>query len=570
MFYDVYKWLERCFFNSLSKKIAGNLIFLTGVSFSALIYLLSETESDGFVYFVLFVLSCSSVFTFFFMKSLIVRPISDVISTLDEMNNGSKDLSRQIKCSSIDEIADMVDKFNLYQRNIAATVDDIRRLGLKIAEETAKTARNIDNSADDAKNQGELAGIIFNASSEATSALTDISVSTSEITGSTSENLESVRESYSDMVKITEEINIIKSEIDSFQRTVYDLSRNSENIRQIVSLINDISDQTNLLALNAAIEAARAGEAGRGFAVVADEVRKLAERTQSATNDISSNIGGMTELVKSTDSGAKQIESYAANIQNVVTGATVQFQSMMDDLEKNNSNLLRIASAIEELSVTNSQIHENVDSINDLSVNVARHMKFSEESSHRLCGFTEDLLDNVASFKTGNSAVEKLINRAGEMRNAFQKELEALSAKCDVFDRNYKAVKNTNPQKYETSYNKQFESAMQKMFDKFREELGSIYTLGVDAGGYLPTHHSQFSRPMTGNAQEDLLNSRHMRIYNANQVEKRRAKNTKPFLLQTYARDTGELLNDLSLPVYVRGKHWGSLIIGIKPEQVQG
>ncbi|MCD8493095.1 MAG: hypothetical protein LRY51_15010 [Geovibrio sp.] len=138
------------------------------------------------------------------------------------------------------------------------------------------------------------------------------------------------------------------------------------------------------------------------------------------------------------------------------------------------------------------------------------------------------------------------------------------------FDRNYKAVKNTNPQKYETSYNKQFESAMQKMFDKFREELGSIYTLGVDAGGYLPTHHSQFSRPMTGNAQEDLLNSRHMRIYNANQVEKRRAKNTKPFLLQTYARDTGELLNDLSLPVYVRGKHWGSLIIGIKPEQVQG
>ncbi|QAR32984.1 methyl-accepting chemotaxis protein [Geovibrio thiophilus] len=570
MFYDVYKWLERSFFNSLSKKIAGNLIFLTGVSFAALIYLLSETENDGFVYFVLCLLLFSSVFTFFFLRSLIVRPISDVIQTLEEMNTGSKDLSRQIKCGSIDEIADMVDKFNLYQRNIASTVDDIRRLGLKIAEETAKTTKNINDSADDAQNQGELAGIIFNASSEATSALTDISVSTSEITSSTSENLESVRRSYSDMVGITEGINIIKSEIDSFQRTVSDLSKNSENIRQIVSLISDISDQTNLLALNAAIEAARAGEAGRGFAVVADEVRKLAERTQSATNDIGSNISGMTGLVKSTDSGAKQIESYAADIQNVVTGATAQFQTMMDDLEKNNSNLLRIASAIEELSVTNSQIHENVDSINTLSVNVAGHMKLSEEASHNLGGFTEELLDNVASFKTGSSAIEKLIRRAGEMRDMFQKELEALSAKCDVFDRNYKPVKNTDPQKYENSYNKQFEAAMQKMFDKFREELGSIYTLGVDAGGYLPTHHSQFSRPMTGNAQEDLVNSRHMRIYNANQVEKRRAKNTKPFLLQTYARDTGELLNDLSLPVYVKGKHWGGLIIGLKPEKVQG
>ena len=78
---------------------------------------------------------------------------------------------------------------------------------------------------------------------------------------------------------------------------------------------------------------------------------------------------------------------------------------------------------------------------------------------------------------------------------------------------------------------------------------GSIYALAIDRNGYLPTHHSQFSKPMTGDCDQDLLNSRHMRIYYSNQTEVRRATSTASMLLQTYMRDTGEVIYDLSMPV---------------------
>lgn len=102
--------------------------------------------------------------------------------------------------------------------------------------------------------------------------------------------------------------------------------------------------------------------------------------------------------------------------------------------------------------------------------------------------------------------------------------------------------------------------AAQKQLD------GAIYCLAIDRNGYLPIHHGAFSQPMTGDPQRDLLYSRHQRIFLSNTAEKRRCSHTKPMLLQTYMRDTGEVLNDLSLPIFIEGKHWGAMIIGCKPE----
>ncbi len=96
----------------------------------------------------------------------------------------------------------------------------------------------------------------------------------------------------------------------------------------------------------------------------------------------------------------------------------------------------------------------------------------------------------------------------------------------------------------------------------------SIYVLAIDRKGYLPAHHEAFSKPMTGRPEHDLIYSRHQRIFFTNDSEKRRCTHTNPMLMQTYMRDTGQILNDLSMPIYIDGRHWGALIIGFDPKEM--
>ena len=137
----------------------------------------------------------------------------------------------------------------------------------------------------------------------------------------------------------------------------------------------------------------------------------------------------------------------------------------------------------------------------------------------------------------------------------------------DIFDRRYEPIPNTSPQKYRTSFSDRFKQEFQDPTDQGKERFaGTVYSLLVDVKGYIPVHHRATSQAPTGDPEKDLLYSRHQRLYNANETEIRRASHTERFLLQTYIRDTGEILNDLSIPVYVDGKHWGAVIMGFNPD----
>jgi methyl-accepting chemotaxis protein len=177
----------------------------------------------------------------------------------------------------------------------------------------------------------------------------------------------------------------------------------------------------------------------------------------------------------------------------------------------------------------------------------------------------------VSRFKVGRGRFEQILLQARELRDHCQQQLAWMQQQgLDIFDRNYQQVAGTDPIKYRTRYDEAFEQALQAHFDQTLEALpGAIYVTAVDVNGYLPAHHRRFSHPPTGKREIDLVNSRQKRIYNSNEVEIRRARNTQPFLLQSYVRDTGAILNDLSLPILIDGVHWGALILGLQPEVLQ-
>lgn len=491
-----------------------------------------------------------------------------ILALFSSTEAGKADLSPPAINSSNPVALEIGKEYSHFLDTMRRLISEIRKIGIDIAVDSTKVASTITNTANKTQQQSELSEIVSTSSDEADHAITEVSENAQYVSEKTTNNLAMARQSFSELADVTEKIGQIHQTVKSFMSTVDELGKNSADILDIVNIINNISEQTNLLSLNATIEAARAAEHGKGFAVVAEEVRDLARRITPATERITENISSMITIVEKTQQETSQILEYSEDTNSVVKRTTESFSSLISDFEIADDQLMKIAAAIEELSTNNSESTTKVNEINSLSQSIADEMAISEKSVSSLNQVTEKMLEMVASFKTGEGKFDAIIVRAGEIRDLYASKIGEIKSKgINVFDNNYKKVPNTNPQKFEASFSSAFLSHLQDTFDEAKESLkGSIYCLAIDRNGYLPVHHKAVSQPMTGDPERDLLNSRHQRIYMNNQTEKRRCSHTNPLLLQTYMRDTGEILNDLSMPIYVDGRHWGALIIGLTPE----
>jgi methyl-accepting chemotaxis protein len=251
----------------------------------------------------------------------------------------------------------------------------------------------------------------------------------------------------------------------------------------------------------------------------------------------------------------------------VVSRACAGFEAMVRDFEENDAQLQGISASVEELSAANEEIHAKVGSINQASREVGGLMGAAERAGASLKHTTESLLEAVAGYRTGEGALEDMIARAAAFRDQATRSLEQLLAQgYDLFDTRYQPVPGTNPQKYRTGYDEAFALSLQPLFDQVLNELpGGAFAICVDRNGYAPTHNSRYARPLTGDPQTDLANSRDKRLFK-DPTGLRAAQNDKPLLLQTYMRDTGEVLCDLSLPILIGGRPWGSARLGFKPQ----
>jgi methyl-accepting chemotaxis protein len=315
-----------------------------------------------------------------------------------ELNNISEnlDLSKRIKIDDKDEMSEIAKYINHFITVIAETIQNIKHNSIIINNVSSKIAKDSNKLTDVVDSQNKSIILISN---ETNSAQQDIATAEEKVID-TAEKLNIAYEALDNMLKnlhiITDKIMQNSQQELEIASSVTSLTEQSKQIGNIITIIKEIADQTNLLALNATIEAARAGEAGRGFAVVADEVKKLAERTQKSITEIESIIGIITQSISSVEEEIITISKEA----NEVAEITKNLGNLADETKQHTIETINIS---KEASLKTTKIN----------VSLRKLLELSKETIEK----TDNLTDVALNLK-------KVSNESKEIANKLEKDVE--------------------------------------------------------------------------------------------------------------------------------------------------
>lgn len=363
----IYNFLEQTLFFTLTRKIVGNLSFVFLFQALTLFWLHSSLtenqQSTGLFWALALLIIAGFIFTIFYMRFLIVRPVKAMRDTLININQQDANLAAKLPHFTFDEFRDLSEQYNQFTTHLNSLLSTTYTSAQESVQSNSQVTQSMQHTEQLSEQQINLSHTIINASNQITQSLQAIVSNTDSVHQVNNEHLNFVKLSAGELSKLVEQVRLINEMLGSFSKTIAGLKENSENIRSILKMVEEFSDQTNLLALNAAIEAARAGEAGRGFAVVADEVRTLSVKVSDATRQISDFITQMNELVNETNKESEQLINHSNNAQTSINTTSDGFGKMLNEFELNQQQLQQIANAVHLLEDTQNQTHESVEQI---------------------------------------------------------------------------------------------------------------------------------------------------------------------------------------------------------------
>jgi len=332
--------------------------------------------------------------------SSIIKPVKTVADRMAELAGQGGDLTQELQVHSHAELISLSRAFNQFREKVRALLEQAKQSGQHVSGQSVESKENAEQTHRQiSRQQNEISSIV--------TAITQMSATALEVANTASNAAhnadvasQAIKETESDVSLATNEITLLSTEMANATEAVKAVSIRSEDIRKILDVISAIAEQTNLLALNAAIEAARAGDHGRGFSVVADEVRALAFKTAESVDEITQVITSLQTEVSTTVNLIEAGNNKASGAANRSSGAYEKLQETVSQIDEINLHITQIAAAAEEQSQVSEELNKNMVVVGDATKEVATLSEASEQSAMAINHAIIELQDVLGKLKT--------------------------------------------------------------------------------------------------------------------------------------------------------------------------
>lgn len=335
----------------------------------------------------------------FVYRKAIGSRLQSLREALKNISEGDGDLSRRLPEDGEDEISQIAKSFNRFTESMRNTVSRILDVTQELTDSSAGLAQISYKFSETIHSQDHETSQIATAINEMAAAAEEVSRHAAEAAQSSAETDAGIQTTQSAVNTAVNDIQQLSSKLEAAASTMSQLKDGAQNVGGVIDVIRGIAEQTNLLALNAAIEAARAGEQGRGFAVVADEVRTLAARTQQSTEEIRDMIEQLQAISEKAVETMGQSQQQAEHSVSQARNASESLDNIVQSISSVNDINTQIAAASEEQSQVVASIDQSITAIKDLSEQTVSDAKQSDNLSQELAGIATELQTQLKRFK---------------------------------------------------------------------------------------------------------------------------------------------------------------------------
>ncbi len=341
-----------------------------------------------------------------FITRSITRPTNKVVNMLKDIAQGEGDLTKRLDINSKDEIGDLANWFNTFINKLHDIIYQVAQNTEQLASAATEVSSSAEQLSAGASEQTNQTAQVSAAIEEMTATIVESSKNTQDAAEKAQEAAKASQEGGRLAENTSEGMNEIVDSAAVTAQNIQGLAEKATAIGEIIKVIDDIADQTNLLALNAAIEAARAGEQGRGFAVVADEVRKLAERTTKATKEVAETIKGIQNDVSGANTQMEESSGIVNKGKDLVIQTNAALNNIFTSIEGVQDMMRQIAGAAEEQSAAAEQISKSVENVDRISKEAATGAEQAATASEQLNRQSEELRNLISGFKLRSNVEE--------------------------------------------------------------------------------------------------------------------------------------------------------------------